>query len=457
MILTRFYPYEYVDSVFSIDYNALYEQGYRGLIFDIDNTLVHHGDDSTPEIDQLFRDIQAIGFKTLLLSNNEEKRINRFIENMTTYYICDAEKPKTWGYLKALDIMELEETQVVVIGDQVFTDVLGANRAGLASILVKFIRLPEEKKIGKRRRAEQAVLATYCCRPKYKKRLGGIALQRQAQKKRRRFSDMNPIFYQLAVQKETIKRIVKDAKDRVPFAETLSERRLPAVVSDYHSKVIKTGPGIDPVLQENKAVNIKLACEKINGLIIHPGETFSFWHLVGKISEKKGYKDGRVIEKNQIIPGLGGGLCNLANTINLLIMHSPLEITEFHKHSDALACDIDHRKPLNAGTSIFYNYVDYRFTNNTNQDVQLLVWVENGNLYGELRAERPYPWTYALTEENHHFRKEADGKYYRISKIYKDTLNRASGARIRHELIWDNHSEVMFPVELIPDEMIRND
>lgn len=74
-MLSKFYPYEYVDSVFAIDYDALYAQGYRGLIFDIDNTLVHHGDDSTPEINQLFRDIQAAGFKTLLLSNNEEKEL----------------------------------------------------------------------------------------------------------------------------------------------------------------------------------------------------------------------------------------------------------------------------------------------------------------------------------------------------------------------------------------------
>ena len=73
-----FYPYEYVESVFSIDYNKLYDMGYRGLIFDIDNTLVHHGDDSTPEIDNLFKVIQNIGFKTLLLSNNNEERIKKF-------------------------------------------------------------------------------------------------------------------------------------------------------------------------------------------------------------------------------------------------------------------------------------------------------------------------------------------------------------------------------------------
>ena len=86
-MLKQFYPYEYAESVFAIDYEKLWQMGYRGLLFDIDNTLVHHGDDSTPEIDALFREIQAIGFKTLLLSNNEEKRINRFMQNITSYYI----------------------------------------------------------------------------------------------------------------------------------------------------------------------------------------------------------------------------------------------------------------------------------------------------------------------------------------------------------------------------------
>lgn len=164
-MLKQFYPYEYAESVFAIDYEKLWQMGYRGLLFDIDNTLVHHGDDSTPEIDALFREIQAIGFKTLLLSNNEEKRINRFMQNITSYYIHDAEKPKPWGYLKAAEIMELDKNQCVVIGDQVFTDVFGANRVGMASILVRFIRLPGLKKLGKRRRAEQAVLLTWRLRP----------------------------------------------------------------------------------------------------------------------------------------------------------------------------------------------------------------------------------------------------------------------------------------------------
>ena len=81
-MIKKYYPYEYAESVFMIDYQKLYQKGFRGIIFDIDNTLVHHGDDSTPEIDDLFRKIQGLGLKTLLLSNNDRGRVERFIKNI---------------------------------------------------------------------------------------------------------------------------------------------------------------------------------------------------------------------------------------------------------------------------------------------------------------------------------------------------------------------------------------
>lgn len=169
-----YYPYEYCESVFSIDYTKLYNKGYRGLIFDIDNTLVHHGDDSTEEIDNLFRTIQSTGFKTLLLTNNEEKRVKRFITNIDTLYICDADKPAVGNYVKAVEMMGVKKEEAICIGDQVFTDILGANRSGIASILVEFIRLKEEKKIGKRRYLEKMILAFYQMDKSRKNRLGDI-------------------------------------------------------------------------------------------------------------------------------------------------------------------------------------------------------------------------------------------------------------------------------------------
>lgn len=169
-----FYPYEYVDSVFSIDYDKLYNKGYRGIIFDIDNTLVHHGDDSTKEIDELFITIQNIGFKTLLLSNNNEERVKRFLKNIDSLYICDAEKPKIDNYLKAVEMMSIDKKETLFIGDQIFTDILGANKSGIANILVQFIRDKGETKIGKRRQLENIILKMYKKNKSLQHRLGDI-------------------------------------------------------------------------------------------------------------------------------------------------------------------------------------------------------------------------------------------------------------------------------------------
>lgn len=239
------------------------------------------------------------------------------------------------------------------------------------------------------------------------------------------------------------------------FAKTIEKKKLPVIISEHSSHLIKKGKGIDPVLQQNKAENIDIASKTMNGMLIRPGEVFSFWKTVGKITAQKGYKDGRVILQNKIRPGRGGGLCNLANTLNILILHSPLTITEFHKHSDALAPDAGGvRVPMSAGTSVSYNYIDYRFQNNTDQTFQLCIWCENEELKAELRSEHDVPYRYEIVEEDHHFHKEGD-KYYRISKIYRDTIEKATQKMIDHQLIWDNHSMVMFDEAMIPKEWIR--
>ncbi len=156
-----FFPCEYVESVFSIDYNKLYDKGYRGIMFDIDNTLVPHGDDSTAEIDALFRSIHSLGLKTLILSNNDKDRVKRFLKNIDSLYICDAKKPKTKNYFKAVEMMDIRKDEALVIGDQIFTDILGANRCGIDSILVKYIGYYIKEKKGIRRNLEKIVLRFY--------------------------------------------------------------------------------------------------------------------------------------------------------------------------------------------------------------------------------------------------------------------------------------------------------
>ncbi len=173
-MLKRYYPYEWAASVFAIDYQKLYDLGFRAVIFDIDNTLVHHGDGSTPEVDALFARIHGIGLKTCLLSNNSEARILRFTANIDTAYVAEAGKPQPGGYQKALALCGVRASQAVVIGDQIFTDICGANRCGIASILVDFIRKDPHAKIGKKRMLEKAILKIYSKNKKFTHRLGDI-------------------------------------------------------------------------------------------------------------------------------------------------------------------------------------------------------------------------------------------------------------------------------------------
>ena len=273
-------------------------------------------------------------------------------------------------------------------------------------------------------------------------------------KKRILFCELHPVCYKISLQKEIGKRHVKDFFSSEKFANKIQSNALSNIVSTCNSNLIKRAPGVELRLQENKAVNIELACKKISGMIIRPNEVFSFWRTVGKPTKSKGYLDGRVIIKNKLIPGIGGGLCNLGNTIHRMILHSPLKVTEIHHHSDALAPDEGKRVPFSAGTSISYNYIDFRFKNVTDQNFQLILWCENEKLFGELRSEREIPYSYRLVEENHHFHKEGE-KFFRVSKIYREIIEKATGNVEAKELIWDNHSEVMYDYNLIPKDLIR--
>ena len=262
------------------------------------------------------------------------------------------------------------------------------------------------------------------------------------------FCEISPTTYKISLKKENLKRHIQNFKQGKKFSKIRQEKILPNLVSSYSTQLIKRGPGIDITLQKGKATNIQIASKNLNNIIIHPGEEFSFWSLVGNTTKKKGYQEGRVIVNGKVEPDIGGGLCNLANLLHLLIVHSPMKITEFHSHSDALDPDKGTRKPFANGTSVQYNHQDYRFKNNTDQLIQLRTWTENEILFGELRSESQFPFTYQIVEENHHFKKEGD-HYYRNSMIYREKVDRIT------EQILENHSKVMYDPKLIPTEMIK--
>lgn len=160
-MLEQFYPGERIPSAYEIPYEELWEQGIRGILYDIDNTLVPHGAPATKEAAELFERLRSIGFQTCLISNNKTPRVLPFAGAVHSSFLCDAHKPSGKNYLLAVRKMGLMPSQAVFIGDQIFTDIWGANRAGIRNILVDPIHPKEEIQIILKRIPEKLILFFY--------------------------------------------------------------------------------------------------------------------------------------------------------------------------------------------------------------------------------------------------------------------------------------------------------
>lgn len=157
----RFYPREYYDSTYSIDFSRYYHMGYRGVIFDIDNTLVEHDAPADERASKLIKKLLSMGFSVCFLSNNDESRVADFNESLGAQYIYKAGKPLAKGYEQAMELMGTDKAHTLFVGDQIFTDIWGANNAGIRSILVQPIAKHEEIQIVLKRIPEKWVLHRY--------------------------------------------------------------------------------------------------------------------------------------------------------------------------------------------------------------------------------------------------------------------------------------------------------
>ena len=261
---------------------------------------------------------------------------------------------------------------------------------------------------------------------------------------RKLFCEISPLTYRISVEKCRLVRLLQDAVSGLRFSREI-HTPLPIVVYRHASLIRRRLSGVDMTLQENKAVNLSLAAPKLSGVVIRPGETFSLWHLVGSVTEQKGYRTGLTICRGVPQAGIGGGMCQLSNLIHWLGLHTPLTITEHHHH-DGVDLFPDHNRqiPFGTGTSILYNYIDYRFTNTTDRTYQLQVWVDGDYLRGELRANLPQPEKYHICCENERFVRETDGVVYRCGEVFRVHIDCKTGVHLEKELLRINHAAVLY-------------
>jgi len=262
--------------------------------------------------------------------------------------------------------------------------------------------------------------------------------------KRKLFCELGPAAYRISQSKGILLRRLSDAFSGIRFASEISPESLPYSVYRHSSLIRRKLGNTDMSLQENKAHNLSLAAPHINGIIIRPGEVFSFWHLVGCPSEERGYMPGLTITHGMPTSGTGGGLCQFTNLIHWMVLHSPLEITEHHHHEGIdLFPDYGRQIPFGTGTSVGYNYIDYRFANTGDFDYQLTAYVTDTHLCGELRSSEPLPYAYHITAEDEHFA-EYDGVVYREGSVWRTTVDKRTGNTLKRELLRINHARVMY-------------
>lgn len=161
-MIKKLYPTMYIKSIYEIDIEQLKEQGIKGIIFDIDNTLVPYDEvEPNNEIIRLFEKLIANKFKITLVSNNTRDRVVKFNEKLRVFALHESHKPLTKNFIKALRLMKCEKHEAVIVGDQIFTDVYGGNKAGIRTILVEPISDKDEWKTKVKRSLERKIIESY--------------------------------------------------------------------------------------------------------------------------------------------------------------------------------------------------------------------------------------------------------------------------------------------------------
>jgi vancomycin resistance protein VanW len=262
---------------------------------------------------------------------------------------------------------------------------------------------------------------------------------------RKRFSELHPAIYHTRIWQKRMFRKLGDLQNAGNFASEQIEENLPFTVKKHKSLLRRKLGTLEPRFQENKVTNLSLARIPVDGILIKPGQTFSFWKRIGKTTEEKGYLEGLQLSRGEIRTGIGGGLCQLANMLLWMAFHSPLEIAERHHHSFDPFPDDRRVLPFGSGASVFYNYIDLRFFNPTDRTLQFRIWLTDEHLQGGLFSDKELPFSYSVFEKEHRFLRRHD-KSYRQNEIWREVRDRRTGNRLREELLVKNFAEVKYEV-----------
>ncbi|MGH9946549.1 MAG: VanW family protein [Pyrinomonadaceae bacterium] len=247
-----------------------------------------------------------------------------------------------------------------------------------------------------------------------------------------------------------LKRRLKWFADRKNFACVEPNTILRHSVFRHRSMLLRPLKEVEMYLQHNKITNLRLAIEKIDSVVIRPGEIFSIWRVVGRPTASRGFLEGLVLNNGKIEKGIGGGLCHLGNLLYWMALHSPLTVAERYRHSFDVFPDVNRTIPFACGATLAYNYIDLQLRNDTNDSFQIKLWLDDEYLNGELLAVREPEFKYEIFETDHLIKTQIWGGHTRHNRIWKRATN--LHGETHEELVAENHAIMMggFKVQVQP-------
>jgi vancomycin resistance protein VanW len=265
-------------------------------------------------------------------------------------------------------------------------------------------------------------------------------------------SQRHPWLRPVAVRAHRTRRRLQWLTSGATWATAYDGDALPVEVWRHASPLRRELVGAGRALQDGKVVNLRLASARLDGLLIRPGETLSFNRAVGNCTRRKGYVDGLRLAGGVPVAGVGGGLCQLANLLHWLVLHSPLTVADRSEHSVDPFPDRDRVVPWGVGCTIVYNYVDLVLRNDTTATFQLRFRVAEPDLLGELLVDRPLATTYEIVARDEEFVR-LDGAVHRRNEIWRQTTDTRTG-EVAAELVRRNCARVLYDVE--PARVVRS-
>lgn len=262
---------------------------------------------------------------------------------------------------------------------------------------------------------------------------------------RKRLTQLFPFLIPLRTKQRKFCYFLKMRFDKNTYCSVKSGCPLPFSVCSHQSCIYNQDTGFDMIYQENKAHNLRLGAAALEGLLIRPGETFSYSLAVKDADKNTPYKDGLIMRDGKLTADYGGGMCQLADLLFSLFLDSPLTITERHGHKIKDFPDPDGDCVLKGGdATVFEGWLDLKVRNDTNMTFQLTFSFPDNDIRGTLLSNEKDRYSYKAANGSVTLKQEQDGLYEEAQVVREKYLENSLEST---QLLYVNRCKINYEIK----------